>query len=51
MSFYTPPSSCQSFEAALAPFLTDDGLPFADVLPAEQVRAGAFPKSGNTPGS
>jgi hypothetical protein len=39
MSFYTPPSSGRSFEAALAPFLSDDGLPFADVLPAEQVRA------------
>lgn len=39
MSFYTPPSSGRSFEAALAPFLTDDGLPFASVLPAEQVRA------------
>jgi putative transposase len=39
MPFYTPPASCRSFEAALAPFLTDDGLPFADVLPAEQVRS------------
>jgi putative transposase len=38
MSFYSPPSSCRPFEAALAPFLQDDGLPFADVLPAEQVR-------------
>jgi putative transposase len=38
MSFYSPPSSCRSFEAALAPFLQEDGLPFADVLPAAQVR-------------
>jgi putative transposase len=38
MSFYPPASPCRSFEAALAPFLSDDGLPFADVLPAEQVR-------------
>ena len=38
MSFYPPSSPCRSFEAALAPFLHDDGLPFADVLPAEQVR-------------
>jgi putative transposase len=38
MSFYPPASPCRSFEAALAPFLTEDGLPFADVLPAEQVR-------------
>ena len=38
MSFYPPSSPGRSFEAALAPFLHDDGLPFADVLPAEQVR-------------
>jgi hypothetical protein len=38
MSFYSPASPCRSFEAALAPFLQDDGLPFANVLPAEQVR-------------
>jgi putative transposase len=38
MSFYPPASSCRSFEAALAPFLCDDGLPFADVLTATQVR-------------
>jgi putative transposase len=38
MSFYPPSSACRSFEAALAPFLQDDGLPFADALPAEQVR-------------
>lgn len=34
-----PPSSpCRSFEAALAPLVRDDGLPFADVLPAEQIQ-------------
>jgi putative transposase len=38
MSFYPPASPCRSFQTALAPFLTDDGLPFADVLPAEQVQ-------------
>ena len=38
MSFYPPSSPGRSFEAALAPLLHDDGLPFADVLPAEQVR-------------
>jgi putative transposase len=37
MSFYSPSSSCRSFEAALAPFLRDDGLPFADILPATQI--------------
>ena len=37
MSFYPPASPCTAFEAALAPFLNDDGLPFANVLPAEQV--------------
>jgi hypothetical protein len=38
MSFYPPAPPCRSFAAALAPFLTDDGLPFANVLPAEQVQ-------------
>jgi putative transposase len=38
MAFYTSPASCHSLEAALAPFLHTEGLPFADVLPAEQVR-------------
>jgi hypothetical protein len=38
MSFYTTASSAPSFEAALAPFLHDNGLPFAEVLPVEQVR-------------
>src|ERR1700738_5345300 len=37
MPFYPPASRCLSFEAALAPFVMDEGLPFADVLPAEQV--------------
>src|SRR5438067_6563923 len=37
MPFYSSSSSCRSFEAALAPFIMDEGLPFADVLPAEQV--------------
>jgi putative transposase len=37
MPFYSSSSSCRSFEAALAPFFMDEGLPFADVLPAEQV--------------
>jgi hypothetical protein len=38
MSFYPPSSPCRSFEAALAPFCQADGLPFADILPAEQVQ-------------
>jgi putative transposase len=37
MSFYSPASPCQTFQAALAPFLTDDGLPFANVLTAQQI--------------
>ena len=37
MSFYAPPPSCRSFQAALAPFLQDDGLPFADVLTAQDI--------------
>ena len=37
MPFYPPSSSCRSFEAALAPFVTDEGLPFANVLPAEHI--------------
>jgi putative transposase len=37
MPFYPASSRSLSFEAALAPFVTDEGLPFADVLPAEQV--------------
>src|SRR5438045_3925289 len=38
MTFYSSSFSRRSFEAALAPFLNEDGLPFADVLPAEQVQ-------------
>jgi len=38
MSFYSSSSPCRSFEAALAPFLNEEGLPFADVLPAEVVQ-------------
>jgi putative transposase len=38
MSFYHPSSRCQQFEATLAPFLHAEGLPFADILPAEQVQ-------------
>ncbi len=37
MLFYSSSSSGRSFEAALAPFVMDEGLPFADVLPATQV--------------
>jgi hypothetical protein len=37
MPFYSSSFTRLSFEAALAPFLNEDGLPFADVLPAEQV--------------
>src|SRR5207302_284231 len=37
MSFYQTHARHRPFEAALAPFLQADGLPFADVLPAEDV--------------
>lgn len=37
MSFYQTHCRCTPFEAALAPFLQADGLPFADVLPAADV--------------
>jgi hypothetical protein len=58
MSSYPPPSPCPHFEQALAPFLMDDGLPFAEVLPAaavaqafadEGVTFGAAPRSVFTP--
>jgi putative transposase len=58
MSFYSPSPRCRQFEAALAPFLTAEGLPFADVLPAQQVQQacddegvsfGAAPDSVYTP--
>lgn len=38
MPFYSPAPSCRSFKAALAPFLNEEGLPFADVLPAQQIQ-------------
>jgi len=37
MPFYPPSSPTTSFRASLAPFLTDDGLPFAEVLTAQDV--------------
>lgn len=37
MPSYTSPRGCLPFEQALAPFLASEGLPFADVLPAETV--------------
>jgi putative transposase len=39
MPSYPVADRCPSFEQTLAPFLTDDGLPFADVLSAEDVEA------------
>ncbi len=38
MPFYPPSSPTASFQAALAPFLTEPGLPFADVLTAQDVQ-------------
>lgn len=38
MPFYQPSSPATSFQASLAPFLTADGLPFADVLSAQDVQ-------------
>jgi putative transposase len=38
MPFYPPSSPCRSFQAALGPFLAEEGLPFADILPAAQVQ-------------
>ena len=38
MPFYPPSSPTTSFQASLAPFLTADGLPFADVLSAQDVQ-------------
>jgi hypothetical protein len=37
MPFYPPSSPTSSFQASLAPFLNHDGLPFADVLTAQDV--------------
>jgi putative transposase len=58
MPSYPSAPYCLPFEQALAPFLADQGLPFANVLPAatverafaeEGVRFGATPKSVFTP--
>ena len=58
MASYPPAARCLHFEHALAPFLTDPGLPFAQVLPAadveraladEGVTFGATKKSVFTP--
>jgi putative transposase len=51
MSSYLSTRPCLSFEQALAPFLVDEGLPFADVLPAafvEQVVANEGVVVGDT---
>src|SRR5438105_9176857 len=45
MPSYTSPRACLPFEQALAPFLADEGLPFAKVLPAETVER-AFAEEG-----
>ena len=37
MPFYSSSFARRSFEAALAPFLNEEGLPFAEVLPADLV--------------
>jgi putative transposase len=47
MLSYAANPSCSSFTQALAPFLTDAGLAFAEVLPAEDVEA-AFTAEGVT---
>jgi Transposase DDE domain len=38
MPFYPPSSPTTSFRASLAPFLCDDGLPFAEVLTTQDVQ-------------
>jgi putative transposase len=38
MPFYPPSSATTSLQASLAPFFSDDGLPFADVLTAQDVQ-------------
>ena len=38
MPFYPPSSQTTSFQASLAPFLQAEGLPFADVLTAQDVQ-------------
>jgi hypothetical protein len=45
MLSYAVADPCPSYERALAPFLADDGLPFAEVLPAADVEA-AFAAEG-----
>ena len=45
MSSYVFPGRCLSFEQALAPFHVDEGLPFAQVLPAAVVEQ-AFADAG-----
>jgi putative transposase len=45
MSSYPSSARCLHFEHALAPFLTDEGLPFASILPAEEVEK-AFADEG-----
>jgi putative transposase len=45
MSSYASPRGCLQLEQALGPFLASDGLPFADVLPAETVER-AFAEEG-----
>src|SRR5437868_6058146 len=50
MSSYAPPRRCLCFEQALAPFLCEEGLPFAQVLPAPEI-ARAFTDAGVTFGA
>jgi hypothetical protein len=50
MSSYVPDDGGASFAGALAPFLCDPGLPFAEVLPAAEVEQ-AFADEGLTFGS
>ena len=38
MPFYPPSSPTTSFQAVLAPFLQDEGLPFAEVLTAQDIQ-------------
>jgi hypothetical protein len=45
MLSYAVSDPCPSFDRALAPFLSDTGLPFADVLSAQEVEA-AFTAEG-----
>jgi DDE family transposase len=50
MPSYDPPARCPHFEQTLAPFLADEGLPFAQVLSAADV-AHAFAAAGVTFGT